>query len=82
MPNNNTTFTSESVCAGHPDKVCDAISDAVVDAILTQDPRGRVAIESLATYGRLVIAGETTSTAKIDILKTAQEQVVLKLKKY
>ncbi|OGE31128.1 methionine adenosyltransferase [Candidatus Daviesbacteria bacterium RIFCSPHIGHO2_01_FULL_44_29] len=76
MPNNNTTFTSESVCAGHPDKVCDAISDAVVDAILTQDPRGRVAIESLATYGRLVIAGETTSTAKIDILKTAQEQVV------
>ncbi len=71
-----TTFTSESVCAGHPDKVCDQVSDAIVDAVLTQDPNGHVAVETLATFGRLVMAGEVTTTAKkINYEKIAREQI-------
>ncbi|NCN45767.1 MAG: methionine adenosyltransferase [Candidatus Pacebacteria bacterium CG10_big_fil_rev_8_21_14_0_10_36_11] len=53
-------FTSESVCAGHPDKICDQISDAVVDAVLKQDPNGRVAVETLVTANQVVMAGEVT----------------------
>jgi S-adenosylmethionine synthetase len=60
-------FTSESVTEGHPDKVCDQISDAVLDAILAQDPRARVACESLAKTGMVVIAGEITTTAWVDM---------------
>jgi S-adenosylmethionine synthetase len=60
-------FTSESVTEGHPDKVCDAISDAVLDAILMQDPTARVACESLAKTGMVVVAGEITTTARIDV---------------
>jgi S-adenosylmethionine synthetase len=59
-------FTSESVTEGHPDKVCDQISDAVLDAALAQDPMSRVACETLVTTNRCVIAGEITTTAKID----------------
>src|SRR5262249_10377190 len=59
-------FTSESVTEGHPDKVCDQISDAVLDALLAQDPRSRVACESLAKTGMIVIAGEITTHAIID----------------
>jgi S-adenosylmethionine synthetase len=59
-------FTSESVTEGHPDKVCDAISDAVLDAILTQDKRARVACESLAKTGMVVLAGEITTNAILD----------------
>lgn len=71
-----TTFTSESVCSGHPDKVCDQVSDAIVDAVLTQDPNGHVAVETLAAFGRLVMAGEVTTTAKkIDYEKIAREQI-------
>ena len=70
-----TTFTSESVCSGHPDKICDQISDAVLDAVLTQDPTGHVACEVLAGFNRIVIAGEITANAKIDIKKIAQEQI-------
>lgn len=69
------TFTSESVCSGHPDKVCDAISDAILDAVLAQDPNGRVAVETLATFGKLIIAGETTSKAKVDYEKVARDQI-------
>ena len=54
---NTYTFTSESVCAGHPDKICDQISDAIVDAVLKQDKYGRVAVETLVTYNRVVLAG-------------------------
>jgi S-adenosylmethionine synthetase len=54
----NYLFTSESVSEGHPDKVCDRISDAVLDAYLAQDPQARVACETLATTNRVVIAGE------------------------
>lgn len=72
---NKTTFTSESVCAGHPDKVCDAISDAIVDAVLAEDPNGRVAIETLASFNRLVIVGEVTTTAKPNYELIAREQM-------
>ena len=63
----NYLFTSESVSEGHPDKIADQISDAVLDAILEQDPRGRVACETLITTGVAVVAGEVTTTARIDI---------------
>src|SRR5438132_8704867 len=74
-PMSTYTFTSESVCAGHPDKICDQISDAIVDAILAQDPNGRVAVESMATFGRVLIAGEITTTAKIDCRQIAREHI-------
>ena len=54
-------FTSESVSEGHPDKVCDAISDAILDNLLAQDPNSRVACETLATTGTVVVSGEVTS---------------------
>jgi S-adenosylmethionine synthetase len=60
-------FTSESVSEGHPDKVCDQVSDAVLDAVLTQDPKGRVACESFATTGLIVVGGEITTTTYIDL---------------
>src|SRR6478672_13851443 len=60
-------FSSESVTEGHPDKLCDAVSDAILDAILAQDPKARVACESLAKTGMMVVAGEITTTATIDV---------------
>lgn len=68
-------FTSESVCSGHPDKICDQISDSIVDGILAQDKYGRVAVETLVTYNRAVIAGEVTANAKLDFEKTARQQI-------
>jgi len=59
-------FTSESVTEGHPDKIADQVSDAILDAILSQDPRARVACETLVTTGMAIIAGEITTTARID----------------
>ena len=59
-------FTSESVTEGHPDKLCDQVSDAVLDAILGQDPFGRVAAEAATTTGLMIVIGEITTTAKID----------------
>lgn len=70
-----TTFTSESVCAGHPDKICDQISDAIVDAILEQDPNGHVGLETMAAHGHIVLAGEITSKAKINCEKIARDQI-------
>ena len=60
-------FTSESVTEGHPDKLCDKVSDAVLDAILAQDPMGRVACETTATTGMVMVMGEITTTAQVDI---------------
>ena len=60
-------FTSESVTEGHPDKVCDQISDSILDALLTVDPRARVAVETLVTTGLVVVAGEVTTTGYVDI---------------
>ncbi len=68
-------FTSESVSEGHPDKMCDAISDAVLDAILTQDKMSRVACETLCKTGFIVVAGEITTTAKVDFAKIARQTV-------
>ena len=68
-------FTSESVTEGHPDKVCDQISDAVLDAILEQDPQGRVACETTACTGLIHVMGEITTTCYVDIAHIAREVV-------
>ena len=68
-------FTSESVTMGHPDKVADQISDAILDAILTQDPKARVACETLVTTGQVVLAGEITTTAYIDAAQVARDTI-------
>ncbi|HEY5651538.1 MAG TPA: S-adenosylmethionine synthetase N-terminal domain-containing protein, partial [Acidimicrobiia bacterium] len=65
-------FSSESVTEGHPDKVCDAVSDGILDAVLEQDPMARVACETMATKGRVVIAGEITTDAVIDPIEIAR----------
>ena len=67
MDNNNYFFTSESVTEGHPDKMADQISDSILDAIYAQDPNARVACETMITTGMVIIAGEVTTTATIDI---------------
>lgn len=69
------TFTSESVCAGHPDKICDSISDSILDEVLRQDKRGRVAIETMASFNKLVIVGEITADAKVDFEKIARKRI-------
>jgi len=66
-------FTSESVTEGHPDKVCDQVSDAVLDSVLSQDERGRVACETYVTMGLLIIGGEITTTAYVDIHKMCRD---------
>ncbi|MGH9305468.1 MAG: methionine adenosyltransferase [Acidimicrobiales bacterium] len=71
----NYTFTSESVTEGHPDKMADQISDAVLDAILTTDPEGRVACETLLTTGLVVVAGEITTESYVDIPKLVRQTV-------
>ncbi len=68
-------FTSESVTEGHPDKIADQISDAVLDAILAQDPTGRVACETLLTTGLVVVAGEITTSCYVDIPRIARETI-------
>ncbi|CAM8638883.1 MetK S-adenosylmethionine synthetase [Oxalobacteraceae bacterium] len=70
---NEYLFTSESVSEGHPDKVADQISDAILDAILDQDPRARVAAETLCNTGLVVLAGEITTTANVDYIKVARD---------
>ncbi len=70
---NDYLFTSESVSEGHPDKVADQISDAILDAILEQDPRARVAAETLCNTGLVVLAGEITTTANVDYIKVARD---------
>ena len=69
-------FTSESVTEGHPDKVADSIADSVLDELLTQDPRSRVAVETLVTTGLVVVAGEVTTEAYVDIAKIARQRVL------
>lgn len=68
-------FTSESVTEGHPDKIADQISDTVLDAIFEQDPYGRVACESLVTTGLVLVAGEITTAASIDVQKVARDVI-------
>ena len=68
-------FTSEAVCAGHPDKVCDQISDAILDAALIINPRARVAVETLATANKLVLAGEVSLNGKLDFADIARKKI-------
>ena len=68
-------FTSESVTEGHPDKMCDAISDAILDALMEQDPMSRVACETCATTGLVMVMGEITTSAYVDIQKIVRETV-------
>ncbi|UTY56833.1 methionine adenosyltransferase [Massilia sp. erpn] len=72
---NHYLFTSESVSEGHPDKVADQISDAILDAILTQDPKARVAAETLCNTGLVVLAGEITTHANVDYIQVARETI-------
>ncbi len=72
---NDFLFTSESVSEGHPDKVADQISDAILDAIFKQDPRSRVAAETLCNTGLVVLAGEITTNANVDYIQTARDTI-------
>jgi S-adenosylmethionine synthetase len=71
----NFVFTSESVSEGHPDKICDQISDAILDAFLSDDPRSRVACETLVTTNFVCIAGEVSSQANVDVEKIARDVI-------
>ena len=73
--NNRKIFTSESVTQGHPDKLCDLVSDSVLDAVLAQDPMGRVACETAATTGMVLVMGEITTSARIDIAQIARKAI-------
>jgi S-adenosylmethionine synthetase len=68
-------FTSESVTEGHPDKICDQVSDAILDAMLAQDPKSRVACETLVTTGLVVVAGEVTTGANINVQEIVREKI-------
>ncbi|MDP3777746.1 MAG: methionine adenosyltransferase [Methylotenera sp.] len=72
---NEYLFTSESVSEGHPDKLADQVSDSILDAILAQDPTARVAAETLANTGLVVLAGEITTTANVDYIKVARDTI-------
>ena len=72
---NEILFTSESVTEGHPDKISDQISDAILDAMLAQDPSSRVACETMVTTGMVVVAGEVTTKAWVDMQKVVRETV-------
>ena len=69
------TFTSESVTEGHPDKMADQISDAILDAMLRQDPNSRVACETMVTTGLVVVAGEITTSGFVDIASVVRETI-------
>ena len=69
-------FTSESVTEGHPDKIADQISDSVLDAILAEDPHGRVAVETLVTTGLVVVAGEVTTDAYVEIPSIVRARIL------
>ncbi|MBK1788158.1 methionine adenosyltransferase [Prauserella cavernicola] len=73
---NRRLFTSESVTEGHPDKICDAISDSILDALLEKDPRSRVAVETMITTGQVHVAGEVTTEAYADIPTIVRERIL------
>src|SRR3954447_9569066 len=72
---NEFLFTSESVTEGHPDKIADQISDGVLDAVLAEDPLGRVACETLVNTGLVVVSGEITTNVYVDVPKIARETI-------
>src|SRR6059036_1395311 len=75
MPSRSFSFTSESVTEGHPDKIADQISDSVLDAVLRDDPMGRVACETLITTGLVVVAGEITTSTYVDIPRLVRQRI-------
>ncbi len=75
MPKGNFYLTSESVSEGHPDKLCDQISDAILDDVLRQDSRGRVACETFVTMGLVIVGGEITTTAYVDVINVARKVI-------
>ena len=75
MKKDKHLFTSESVSEGHPDKLCDQVSDAILDAFLSQDPRARVACETLVARNNLVIAPQITAQGKVDYAKVARSVI-------
>ncbi|MCW4353205.1 methionine adenosyltransferase [Hoyosella sp. YIM 151337] len=75
-PSSRRLFTSESVTEGHPDKICDAISDSILDAIVKEDPGARVAVETLVTTGQVHVVGEVSTTAYVDIPTIVRERVL------
>ncbi|MDR2443718.1 MAG: methionine adenosyltransferase, partial [Deltaproteobacteria bacterium] len=75
MSHKNFLFTSESVTEGHPDKVADQISDAILDSILANDPNGRVAVETLVTTGLAMIAGELTTKCWVDLTDVVRRTI-------
>src|SRR6266403_1038839 len=75
MPKRSFSFTSESVTEGHPDKIADQVSDSVLDAVLAEDPNGRVACETLITTGLVVVAGEITTSTYVDIPRLVRRKV-------
>lgn len=75
MRSPQTFFTSESVTEGHPDKLCDQVSDAILDAVLARDPEGRVACEAATTTGLMIVIGEITTTARVDFAEVARRVV-------
>ena len=75
MSKNRHLFTSESVTEGHPDKICDQISDSILDAILEKDPNARVACETSVTTGLVLVAGEITTSAYVDIPSIVRETI-------
>ena len=83
MPLKDFLFTSESVSEGHPDKMCDQISDAVLDALIAEDPNSRVALETLVKTGLIVLAGEITSRAHPDFVQDrAQDRARNRLQRH
>ena len=76
MTSSRRLFTSESVTEGHPDKICDAISDSVLDAMLAQDPRSRVAVETMVTTGQVHVAGEVTTNGYVDIPSVVRQRIL------
>ena len=75
LPEGHTLFTSEAVTVGHPDKICDQISDAILDAMIAQDPKSRVACECLVTTGLCLVAGEVTTQARVNIQDVVRETI-------
>src|SRR5699024_5844112 len=75
MISNRRLFTSESVTEGHPDKICDQISDAILDDILKKDPDARVACETTVTTGLVLVAGEITTSTYVDIPQIVRETI-------
>ena len=68
-------FTSESVTEGHPDKICDQVSDSILDEFLTVDPNARVAVEAMTTKGIVLVAGEVSSNAGVDLQKVVRKTI-------